>query len=411
MASRPDPPDRFCEELSLFRTERTESSARALCRGSSGPRRRGSGGRLQGDLELHACNPKASLETVPTFVDLFSGAGGLSLGLANAGWTGIASMDSWRDAVDTYNANLDHAGHCVDIRQIRTPQLAKLCPDRPDWVVGGPPCQGYSTVGRRDPSDSRNMLFLEFRRIVKALRPTGFLIENVLGLKDMSFEAEVKREFEALGYTVEFLVLTAAEHGVPQLRRRVVFVGRGDGARFIGPPKTHVEDDFVTVLDAIGDLPPLLPGQAADKYSSDPKTPYQKALRNGCDVLTCHEAAKHPEHLIAAISHIPDGGNRRDIPDHLQPRSGYHNSYSRLASWLPAVAVTQNMSKPSATRCIHPFQHRGLTAREGARLQSFPDRFMFLHGQVSQRLQIANAVPPLLATALGEALVDPHRYW
>jgi DNA (cytosine-5)-methyltransferase 1 len=347
---------------------------------------------------------------VPTFLDLFAGAGGLSLGLTNAGWTGIAGMDSWRDAVDTYNANIDHPAHCVDIREIRTPQLAELCPDRPEWVVGGPPCQGYSTVGRRDPSDSRNTLFLEFRRIVKALRPTGFLIENVLGLKDMSFEAEVKREFEALGYTVEFLVLTAAEHGVPQLRRRVVFVGHRDGARFIGPPKTHVPDDFVTAWDAIGDLPALLPGQSANTYTNDPKTPYQKALRDGCDVLTSHDAAKHPEHLVAAISHIPDGGNRRDIPDHLQPGSGYHNSYSRLASWLPAVAVTQNMSKPSATRCIHPFQHRGLTAREGARLQSFPDRFTFLHGQVSQRLQIANAVPPLLASALGEALVDPHRW-
>ena len=246
---------------------------------------------------------------------------------------------------------------------------------------------------RRDPTDIRNKLFLEFKRVVQVLKPEGFLIENVLGLKDMAFEAEVKCEFERIGYAVEFMVLTAAEHGVPQLRRRVVFVGHHEGGRFIGPPRSHVPEDFVTVQDAIGDLPTLRPGEAATTYDSEPETPYQKAIRDGCEVLTSHLAAKHPAALVEIISYIPNGGNRRDIPNGLQPGSGYHNSYSRLASWLPAVAVTQNMSKPSATRCIHPFQHRGLTSREGARLQSFPDRFTFLHGHVSQRLQIATRYP------------------
>ena len=361
--------------------------------------------------ELHGCDPRASLAPVPTYLDLFAGAGGLSLGLAESGWHGVAGVDYWQDAVDTYNANIDgHRGYCLDLREVGPRDLARICPDDPDWVVGGPPCQGYSTVGRRDPSDLRNQLFREFKRVVRTLKPVGFLIENVLGLKDMSFEAEVKREFESLGYTVEFMVLTAAEYGVPQLRRRVVFVGHSEGGRFLGPPRTHEADEHVTVIDAIGDLPPLRPGEMATRYTSDPTTPYQKMLRDGCEDLTSHVAAKHPPRLVEAISHIPDGGNRKDIPSRLQPASGYHNSYSRLASWRPAVAITQNMSKPSATRCIHPFQHRGLTTREGARLQSFPDRFTFLHGQVSQRLQVANAVPPVLARALGEALVDPHRW-
>jgi len=348
---------------------------------------------------------------VPTFLDLFAGAGGLSLGLADAGWEAVAALDYWRDAIDTYNENTTgHRAHCVDLREVRARDIHRICPDRPDWVVGGPPCQGYSTVGRRDPSDLRNQLFREFHRVVRTLKPEGFLIENVLGLKDMSFEGEVKREFETLGYSVEFMVLTAAEYGVPQLRRRVVFVGSRGGGRFLGPPRTHTPSDYVTVVDAIGDLPPLRPGDAASEYTSDPTTTYQKMLRDDCEVLTSHVAAKHPPRLVEAISHIPDGGNRKDIPNRLQPASGYHNSYSRLASWLPAVAITQNMSKPSATRCIHPFQHRGLTTREGARLQSFPDRFTFLHGQVSQRLQVANAVPPVLARALGESLLDPHRW-
>lgn len=344
-----------------------------------------------------------------TYLDLFAGAGGLSAGLSDAGWEGLAGIDHWQDAVDTYNENITgHRGHCMDLLEMGVSDLVRICPDRPDWVVGGPPCQGYSTVGRRDPSNARNQLYREFGRIVGALRPTGFLIENVLGLKVMSFEAEVKREFESLGYTVGSMVLTAADHGVPQLRRRVVFVGNRDGGRFLGPPRTHAASEHVTVIDAIGDLPPLASGEVATGYAIDPATPYQKALRDGCERLTSHVAAKHPQRLVEAISHIPDGGNRRSIPSQLQPASGYHNSYSRLASWSPAVAITQNMTKPSSTRCIHPFQHRGLTTREGARLQSFPDRFTFLHGQVSQRLQVANAVPPVLARALGEAIADPH---
>ena len=367
--------------------------------------------KADGSVKLHASNSGGSLTRVPTFLDLFAGAGGLSLGLAEAGWEGVAAVDSWRDAVDTYSENITgHRAHCMDLREVRARDLGRICPDRPDWVVGGPPCQGYSTVGRRDPSDLRNQLFREFLRVVRTLKPEGFLIENVLGLKDMSFEGEVKREFEALGYSVEFIVLTAAEYGVPQLRRRVVFVGSRSGGRFIGPPRTHTSSDYVTVSDAIGDLPPLRPGEASSKYTIDPMTTYQKTLRDTCEVLTSHIAAKHPPRLVEVISHIPDGGNRKDIPDRLQPASGYHNSYSRLASCLPAVAITQNMSKPSATRCIHPFQHRGLTTREGARLQSFPDQFTFLHGQVSQRLQVANAVPPVLARALGESLLDPHRW-
>jgi len=352
----------------------------------------------------------SGMPTAPTYLDLFAGAGGLSLGLTQAGWRGIAGVDYWSDAVDTYQANLDHPGYALDIRELRGKQLAAVCPDQPDWIVGGPPCQGYSTVGKRNREDQRNQLFREFLRLVKALKPSGFVIENVLGLKDMSFEQEVASEFERLGYSVVFMVLTAAEHGVPQLRRRVVFVGHRVAGRFLGPPKTHLPEEAVTVGEAIFDLPHLSPGETAVVYDAAPSTTYQKAMRDECEVLTSHTAAKHPDHLVKAISFIPDGGNRKSIPDRYQPRSGFHNSYSRLASHLPAVAITQNMCKPSATRCIHPTQDRGLTAREGARLQSFPDSFTFHHGAVSQRLQIANAVPPLLARALGESLVDPVRW-
>lgn len=345
--------------------------------------------------------------TQPTFLDLFSGAGGLSLGLAAAGWQPLLAVENWRDAATTYGENFrDHKLVDGDVRDLSPARLAALLPDRPEWVVGGPPCQGFSTVGKRVRRDPRNLLVIEFHRIVKTLRPDGFVIENVLGLKDMRFEAGVIDLFADLGYDVSFHVVRAADFGVPQLRRRVVFVGHFERGHFGVPVPTHAPTDYVTVWDAIGDLPVVGPGETAVDYATPPKTEYQRFARIGSSRLQGHTVSNHPPHLVHAISFIPDGGNRRSIPDEFQPRSGFHNSYSRLSSQHPAVAVTSNMGKPSATRCVHPFQHRGLTAREGARLQSFPDRFHFRAGVTSQRLQIANAVPPLLAQRLGERLTD-----
>lgn len=342
----------------------------------------------------------------PTFLDLFSGAGGLSLGLSAAGWTPLLAVDSWGDAVATYRHNFrSHRIFDGDIRELTGRRLMAELPERPDWVVGGPPCQGFSTVGKRLRHDPRNLLVREFHRVVKELQPSGFVIENVLGLKDMRFEHGVIELFAALDYSVSFHVVRAADFGVPQLRRRVVFVGHRERGSVSAPPRTHAPEDYVTVWDAIGDLPAVGPGETATRYSRRPTTEYQRQMREGSTELQGHTVSNHPPHLVRAISFIPDGGNRRSIPDEHQPRSGFHNSYSRLCSTQPAVAVTSNMGKPSATRCIHPFQHRGLTAREGARLQGFPDRFHFLRGVTSQRLQIANAVPPLLARRLAEFLV------
>ena len=347
-----------------------------------------------------------------TYVDLFSGAGGLSWGLTEAGFKCQLASDYYKDAIDTYRLNMpEHPVLQADIHELDKATLRRLLPDKTDWVVGGPPCQGYSTVGKRDRKDPRNVLFRQFHRVVTDLEPRGFVIENVLGMKDMSFEQEVAAAFEELGYDVNYMVLTAAHYGVPQLRRRVVFVGHKDRGRFQGPRMSHDAGTFVTVGEAIGDLPPLGPGEEVTEYVREAQTVYQKEMRRGNTLLQGHRVSKHPPHLVEAISHIPDGGNRLAIPADLQPRGGFHNSYSRLASWAPAVAVTQNLGKPSGTRCIHPWQDRGLTTREGARLQSFPDRYRFAGGVTSQRLQVGNAVPPRLGEALGNALADPARWW
>lgn len=344
-------------------------------------------------------------------MDLFSGAGGLTLGLRAAGWQHLLSIETWDDAVATHRLNFPaHAVIADDIRTVTAPVLAKKLDERPSWIVGGPPCQGFSTVGKRRRDDARNFLMYEFRRVVGLLEPEGFLIENVLGLKDMRWQGEIIGMFAELGYQATFHVLRAADYGVPQLRRRVIFAGHRERGFFLGPKTSHGEGSWATVWDAIGDLPPLLPGESATRYTRPPSTDFQRRARKGSRVLQGHSISRHPDYLVEAISHIPDGGNRRSIPDHLQPASGFHNTYSRLYSKAPAVAVTQNMGKPSGTRCIHPFQHRGLSAREGARLQSFPDTFHFAAGVTSQRLQVANAVPPLLAEAIGRGLEDPERW-
>lgn len=346
-----------------------------------------------------------------TFVDLFAGAGGLSYGLKQAGWQQMLACEHWGDAVQTYKQNMpDHQIFEGDIRSLTEQVISTFISDTPDWIVGGPPCQGYSTVGKRRSDDERNNLFQEFARVVNVLRPKNFLIENVLGMRDMSFVQPVCSYFRALGYNVSPFVLSAADFGVPQLRRRVFFVGSANGLFFDKPNPVLTEENWVTVADAIGDLPVLKSGEQATTYDKQPTNAYQVAMRHASNNLQGHIASSHPQYLVDAISHIPDGGNRTFIPAELQPKSGFHNSYSRLDSKKPAVAVTQNMGKPSGSRCIHPFQNRGLTAREGARLQGFPDRFQFMGGSTSQRLQIANAVSPILAKALALKLMENHSW-
>jgi DNA (cytosine-5)-methyltransferase 1 len=321
----------------------------------------------------------------------------------------LLAVDHWSDAVSTYKQNFPiHQAIQADVSTIDETALRKLLPKSPEWVVGGPPCQGFSTVGRRERDDPRNRLVQEFARIVNLLSPTGFLVENVVGLRDMNFVDAVVDLFNGIGYAVTPLVLKSADYGVPQLRHRIIFVGSRSGQQF-RKPKPHPAG-IVTVWDAIGDLPPLAPGEEAFEYLTDAVTGYQQRMRTGSQGLQGHVASSHPAHLVKAISFIPDGGNRLSIPDEFQPASGFHNSYARLHSNSPAVAVTQNMGKPSGTRCIHPFQHRGLTAREGARLQGFPDVFHFTSGVTSQRLQIANAVSPILAEMLGNSVCDKKSW-
>lgn len=349
-----------------------------------------------------------------TYVDLFAGAGGLSIGLERAGFELQHAVEVDEDARATFANNrkgINPEDITGDIREVNTREIPDLVGRQSvDLVAGGPPCQGFSEVISPDGSDERNHLFTYFIDWVNELQPEAALFENVRGMQktaDGKFLDAVKESFNDIGYDVMHRVVTASDFGVPQHRRRLVVLATKSGT-----PANPLEGfninpvDTPSVIDGIGDLPGLEAGEEATEYIQEPKTVLQKDLRGHNDELTAHKAANHSDDMVKMISHIPDGGNRTAIPDDLQPETGYHNSYSRLDSQEPAVAITSNMSKPSSARCIHPFQDRGLTPREGARLQTFPDSYRFDGGLVSVRQQIGNAVPPYLGEALGYYLKE-----
>ena len=351
----------------------------------------------------------------PRVLDLFCGIGGLSMGLERAGCLPLGGVDIWEEAAATFNHNHPQSRcHVADLSQISSSELVSKLGVKPsdiDVIVGGPPCQGFSTIGKRNSSDPRNRLWEHYFELVAQIRPAYVLIENVEGLVVMEkgkLCQHIVETFGQHGYHMKWKIVRASDYGVPQLRKRVIFLGWLDGLAPLNHPKPTV-DDYVTVADAIFDLPELGAGESTTEYLRPAESQYQQVRRGKSHKLHNHEAAKHPPHLVEILKHIPDGGNRKSIPDKLQPKSGFHNSYARLASDKPAIAVTSNMRKPSSARSTHPRQHRGLTVREGLRLQSFDDDFEVLGSRTSQYLQVGNAVPPLLAEAFGQSLVAAFR--
>ena len=354
---------------------------------------------------------------LPKIISLFSGAGGLDLGFQRSGFPLTFAVDLSPAAIQTHRRNFKGTvSVAADLEELGPEGVLihlddLLEPGESIGVIGGPPCQGFSTLGKRDADDPRNELFLQFVRLADELRPSVVLMENVSGLLIM--EGGKVREnlvgaLEALGFSVAWRQVLSADYGVPQLRRRAVFVATAPGVEeFVFPPATHgptAQRPYVTVEEAIGDLPALGPAECRTEFDGPARNEYQRQRRQGSKKLHNHEAARHSPGLVKAISFIPDGGNRRSIPDEYQPRSGFHNSYSRLASSKPAVAITSNLRKPSSARAVHPLQNRGLTVREGARLQSFDDCYVFEGSRTNQYLQVGNAVPPLLSKAMAEQI-------
>ena len=339
-------------------------------------------------------------------IDLFSGVGGLSQGFEWNGFDPVVAIDFWDDAIKTYNHNRkDKVGITMDVTQFNNELLHEILKKHKiDGIIGGPPCQGFSTARLSNATEkigkineSRNHLYLEFFRTVNIVRPKFFLIENVRGLVSANKGAFVKdiiERFGGIGYNVSYKILNASDYGVPQNRQRVFFVGLLEG-EFEFPEKF---DYKVSTKEAIMDL---IQSNEDDvqKYSTPSKNSYQKLMRNGKKIVKNHEVTIHNEQTTNVISMVPNGGNIKSLPPEYWNIRKYNKAFLRMNSELPS-----NTIDTGHRNYFHYVANRIPTARESARIQSFPDSFEFLGTKGSQYKQIGNAVPPLLAKVLANRI-------
>lgn len=362
-----------------------------------------------------------AIRPTPTAIDLFAGAGGLALGLKQAGFRTLVATDIDPDACASFRANHTDT-HLIegDIHDIDFTTLQEHFPDgHPDLLAGGPPCQGFSTVGSKRERDPRNSLFYEFLRAVRQLQPRYILFENVSGFRRMyegrAFEA-LRTELSEMGFDHTHAVLNAVDFGLPQHRLRTIVLAWQQGQARIGmPTPTHGHSDlfkglepYRTLIEAIDDLPAIAAAESASKYATPPKNDYQRTMRRHRQTLTEHNAAKYGTRMQDILKRIPPGGTVDDLPEHLRPKSYFANTYARLVPDAPSPTITRNFGTPSSSRCVHPYQNRALSTREGARLQSFPDNYEFCGSKTSRNLQIGNAVPPILGQAIGRSILRSH---
>ncbi len=339
----------------------------------------------------------------PKILDLFCGCGGLSLGFEKAGFDIALGIDVWNDAIKTYNRNhLESVGVCKDIHELTEDYLKDLAKkENVVGVIGGPPCQGYSTVGTRDIRDPRNHLYLEYCRVVEAINPQFFVIENVKGLLTLNkgmFKEDIISRFSKLGYKVAYKVLNASDYGVPQNRQRVFFVGLKEG-EFEFPQ----EKDFkVSTLEALGDLPSL-EYEDFDVYSYDEypsKTTYQNLMRKDSLGIYNHNKTQHTEQTKNIIGMIKDGGRISDLPQEYWGIRKYNKAFQRMNSKEPSHTIDTGHRN-----YFHYSENRVPSVRECARIQSFPDTFIFEGSKTSQYKQVGNAVPPLLAQEIATRIM------
>ena len=350
-----------------------------------------------------------------TGIDLFSGAGGFSLGLSRNNIKIVLANEIEKDFAKTYTLNhpktkmLNEDIHNIDFKN----ELKEIGYNSIDILCGGPPCQGFSTVGSKNKKDKRNSLFWEFLRAVNETNPKIVIFENVSGFKSLyngqAYETLIK-ELESIGYKVFSDVLNAADYGLPQLRKRTFVIGILKEYSFAFPKiinsknKNLFEDKYLTIMSAISDLPKLSSGEEKKNYSCKPKNNYQEKMRGNSKLLTEHNCSNYGARMQKIISLVPPKGDVSDLPINLRPKSYFNNVYARIDPSKPSPTITRNFGTPSSSRCIHPFQNRALSTREGARIQSFPDDFIFFGSKTSKNLQIGNAVPPILGEVIGKQI-------
>lgn len=339
-------------------------------------------------------------------IDLFSGVGGLSLGFERAGFETLRAIDIWEDAIETLNRNSKSSyGELKDVSSFNKYDLKNLA-KRNDivGVIGGPPCQGFSTARLSDNGSEislinreRNGLYIDFYDTVRLAKPYFFVIENVRGMVSMNkgaFVEDILKRFGKLGYEVNYEIVNAADYGVPQNRYRVIFVGIIKQF-FLFPPKVL---RHVSTFDALSDLPkPSLTSK--QNYASNAQTPYQRLMRVGSRLVLNHEPTNHSDQTVEVISRIPDGGSIRSLPRDYWEIRKFNKAFQRMNSKLPSLTIDTGHRN-----YFHYSENRIPTVRESARLQSFPDRFVFFGSRTSQYKQVGNAVPPILAYEIAKQI-------
>jgi len=341
-------------------------------------------------------------------MELFAGCGGMSLGLKRAGLDIIYANEINPDAVKTYKKNFpDVFVQEGDIKKLN-PVLIKRRIGKVDLIAAGPPCQGFSMVGPRNPNDPRNKLFLQLLKFVKTFKPKLFVMENVPSILTMDngkVIERIKNSFSVIGYSIQYKILTASEFGVPQVRKRIFIIGtRGDiSTRKLFPNSKRKK---VSVKDALSDLAFLGINEKATRYKSKPRTRFQSKMRKNSTMIFNHESCNHSIKIQKRFSRIPSGKDGRKV---LKNSGTKKRDYYRMHPQTTSRTITTIPED-----FIHYQKNRIPTVREMARLQSFPDDFQFLGSKMTggkrrttscpQYTQVANAVPPLMAEAVFKKL-------
>lgn len=335
-------------------------------------------------------------------IDLFCGIGGFSYGFEMTNkFEVVLGVDIWDVALNTFKTNHHNTNLLKEDLTKTNAKYWEKYKDKIDVIIAGPPCQGFSMAGQRKSDDVRNNLFKEVVKVAKYVNPKYIIIENVVGLLSMvnnqgeDVKDLIVKDFKEIGYKVDYKILNAADYGVPQARKRVVFViSKNYPLTF--PEPIYDEKNYITVGDALGNIPSI-----GTKYGPQ-QTNYQKLMRGSANIITNHEPKEHADLIRKRMSFIPQGGNWQDIPIELGQGGGKHsNNYRRLDSTKPSITLKH----ATKSMIVHPFCDRTLTIREVARLQSFNDDFTLTGTKSDQHQQLANAVPPLLGKAIAEEIL------
>jgi DNA (cytosine-5)-methyltransferase 1 len=344
-----------------------------------------------------------------TAIDLFSGCGGFSYGFQQAGFHILLGVDNNTVALKTFEKNHKNSKALfLDLhKESAINEIIRATHNQIiDVIIAGPPCQGFSLTGTRNEHDERNSLFYSVFELANDLNPKAIIIENVPGLLTLyggKAKKEIIRLCDEMGYSCSPKLLYAPDYGVPQIRKRVFFVAlKKEFGTFIFPEPLLEEHQYIGCEDAIGDLPDLNTDLGSEEleYDKQPFSNYQKIMRNGNQILRNHIGTQHTPHVINVISQVPEGGNHKDLPLGVGDSRIFNEAWTRYHSRKPSKTIDTGHRNH-----FHYKWNRVPSVRENARLQSFPDNFIFLGNKTEQYKQVGNAVPPLLGKILGEQLI------